>query len=386
MKKQLLLVLLCLLGSGLAVTAQTLRPAILYKIDCTRLSVKIQSVGQTSIMYFEKSAPTTRRTISRARVWKIAFTNGTTQIITPIEEGQPVVAAAPAPAPVVAAVAPDQIMLKDKTVLSGTVLRRSTDSLFYQPANAAPMRVLLSQVDWIRYADGREEVIAVAPPIVAPVPSAATYQASPQTVSKPVFMADSYNRLQVSIGPDVSFFPASFNKEHLWISDTTGFGMKQNAGASLRVDFRIIRPIALSFSAGYAGWELVRNFSREGKPAGTETVKLTRIPVMVGVKIYPTKSGLYLLPEAGASLLFTSLTADAGTPDAASESTSKVAINFGAGVGYEVRAGSLLLDLGARYTAMSVKNLSFTINNTTISESVNMFTVRLGIGFGAMKK
>ena len=380
MKKQLQLLLLCLLISVSAVTAQTLRPAILYKIDRTRLSVKIQLVGQTSIVFFEKSAPTTKRVLSRTNVWKIAYTNGTTQIITPLND--------PAPAAVVAL---DEIILRDSTKLSGSILRRTADSLFYTApgsGTAVPTAIRLSQIDRLNYADGRQEVIAPAPVVeVAPAPAPVTnYQASPQVVSKSVIAASAFNQLQVSIGPELSFFPGFVNKDHLWISDTIGFGMKQNAGASLRVDYRFIRPVAVSFSVGYAGWELVRNFSREQKPVGSETVKLTRIPVQIGLKIYPDQGGLYLLPEAGVTLLQSSLTADADTPDAKSESVNKMVVNYGAGFGYEIRKGGFLLDLGLRYTLTSVSGLTYAINSTTIQESVHSFSVRLGIGFGSMKK
>lgn len=381
MKKQLqLLLLLCLLIAASVATAQTLRPAVLHKIDRTRLSVKIQLVGQNSIVFFEKSAPTTKRVLSRAKVWKIVYTNGTTQVITPIPD------AAPTPAIVL-----DEIILRDSTKLSVSILRRTDDSLFYAVPNsgtAVPGAVLLSQVDRLKYANGRQETMAPAPVIeVAPAPAPiSNYQAIPQVVSKPARSADAFNRLQVGVGPEVSFFPAFLNKDHLWISDTVGFGMTQNVGASLRVDYRIVRPIAISFSVGYAGWELVRNFSREQKAVGACTVKLTRIPVQVGLKIYPDRGGLYLLPEAGVTLLQSSLTTDVGTPDSQSESVNKMVVNYGGGVGYEIRKGTILLDLGLRYTLTSVSGLTYTINSTTIQESVHSFSVRLGIGFGTMKK
>ncbi len=380
MKKQLQLLLLCLFVSAPAVTAQTLRPAVLHKIDRTRLSVKIQLVGQNSIVFFEKSAPTTKRVLSRAKVWKIVYTNGTTQVITPIPNATPT-----------AVIALDEIILRDSTRLSGSILRRTNDSLFYaapSSGTAAPKAVLLSQVDRLKYADGRQETIAPAPVVeVAPTPApVSNYRAIPQAVAKPARSTDAFNRLQVSIGPEVSFFPAFLNKDNLWISDTVGFGMAQNVGASLRIDYRIVRPVAISFSVGYAGWELARNFSREQKPVGTETVKLTRIPVQVGLKIYPTSGGLYLLPEAGVTLLQSSLTAEAGTPDTQSESVNKMVVNYGAGFGYEIRKGAILLDLGLRYTLTSVSGLTYAINSTTIDESVHSFSVRLGIGFGAMKK
>ncbi len=152
MKKQLQLLLLCLLVSASVATAQALRPAILHKIDRTRLSVKIQLVGQNSIVFFEKSAPTTKRVLSRAIVWKIVYTNGTTQVITPIPD------AAPTPALVL-----DEIILRDSTRRSGSILRRTSDSLYYAVPNsgtAASTAVLLSEVDRLKYADGRQEVIA----------------------------------------------------------------------------------------------------------------------------------------------------------------------------------------------------------------------------------
>ncbi len=225
--------------------------------------------------------------------------------------------------------------------------------------------------------------VVEAAPAPAPISS---YQAIPQVVGKPARSTDAFNRLQVSIGPEVSFFPAFLNKDHLWISDTVGFGMTQNVGAGLRIDYRIVRPVAISVSVGYAGWELVRNFSREQKPVGAETVKLTRIPVQIGLKIYPDKGGLYLLPEAGITLLQSSLTANAGTPDSQSESVNKIMVSYGGGVGYEIRKGAILLDLGLRYTLTSVSGLTYTLNSTTIQESVHSLSVRLGFGFGTMKK
>lgn len=352
MKIPLRFLIVCFWFVAQMAVAQILRPAVLHKLDKSSLPVKIDRVNPTNIVYVEASAPKVKKVIGRNQVWKIVYANGTTQVITPLTGTNY------KPNPVTAAK-----MAADATALTPPETNRPD-------ASATPAPTLATG--------------SASPPTAAPsAPTSRSTTPQANVFSTP--RDDEFNRLQLSVGPEMSFFPSFINKDRAWVNDTIGFGMKQNVGFGLRADYRIIRPVAVSFSVGYAGWELVRNFSREGVPAGTETVKLTRIPVQGGLKLYPDKGGLYLMPEAGVTLLRASLSA-ADATSAATESVSKTAVNYGGSIGYEIRKGSVLLDLSVRYNLMNVKGLAFATNSTTIDESVHAVSVRLGIGFGTLKK
>ena len=330
--------------------AQTSRPAVLHKLNQSSVPVKIDKVNPTNIVYVEASAPTVKKVIARNQVWKIVYANGTTQVITPLT------GAKPKPRPVTVTQSAPAVAAAPKT----STTTPETD------ATPAP---------------------TLATGSASPAPSAPTSRsAASQATVFSVPRDDEFNRLQVSVGPEFSVFPSFINKNRAWVNDTIGFGMKQNLSFGIRADYRIIRPVAVSFSVGYAGWELVRNFSRDGVPSGTETVKLTRIPVQGGLKLYPDRGGLYLMPEGGVTLLNASLTAEEGAAGTVTESVNKTAVNYGGSVGYEIRKGPILLDLSVRYNLMNVSGVAFSINSTTISESVHAVSVRLGIGFGTLKK
>ena len=170
--------------------AQTLRPAVLHKLDRSSVPVKINSVNPTNIVYAEASAPTVKKVIARNQVWKIVYSNGTTQVITPLTSGKP----------------------KPKT-MAQSAPAVVTD---LKTTNAAP------QTD-----DMPAPTLATGS--VPPAPSAPTSRsAAPQANVFSVPRDDEFNRLQVNIGPEFSFFPSFINKNRAWVNDTIGFGMKQN--------------------------------------------------------------------------------------------------------------------------------------------------------------
>ncbi len=391
-----LLLFALLLISGLTL-AQTPRTDVIHKVDRTTVNVKIDELTDTGILYFEPSAPKAKKTIARSQVWKIVFSDGSTETITPIAGDKP---------------GTDQITLIDQTVVPGKVTRRDDRKVYYtkpnDPANTQ-YELLLSRIDRIRYTDGREEVFRKTPggsvaasPVVA-VPVKPTVDASPATVSQssqkrassnndsaPGASASyvdpkAFSRIHLTIGPEFAYYPSPLNKDRAWLDDSTGFGMKQNVGASLRFDYALLRRVAVSLTAGYYGWELVRKYTRDGVGEYDETKKLTQIPVQLGVKLYPVGS-FYIMPEGGVTMLFSSVKTSDTHPTPANESVTSTPITYGGSLGYEIRGKALLLDLSLRYQILNVNNLRFDNFNQSLSEQVNIGSIRLGIGFHSSKK
>ena len=137
-----------LLTSGIAL-AQATRTDVLHKLDRTTVNVKIDELTDTDIVYIEPAVPKVKKTIARNKVWKVVFSDGSTEVITPVAGAT--------------AAATDQIMLIDQTVVPGKVVRRDDRKLYYtkpnDPANTQ-YELLLTRIDRIQYASGRIETFS----------------------------------------------------------------------------------------------------------------------------------------------------------------------------------------------------------------------------------
>ncbi|MEZ0540252.1 hypothetical protein [Fibrella arboris] len=295
---------------------------MVYKLDKSTLAVKIDELTETGVVYREPANPTVKQTLPRAEVWKVVFSDGSVETISPLPEEKVVTTPAPSTA---------------------------------SPGTSSP-------------------TAASASSTYSPSRAVATYA----NVNK-------FSHFHITVGPEFAYYPEFLNKGKAWLSDSTGFGMKQNIGASIRVDYQFLKPVAISLTAGYYGWELTRKYTRDGSAEYSETKKLTQIPVQVGLKIYPL-GGLYIMPEGGATLLMSSVSTSEGHPTPANESVKSTPITYGGSLGYEIRGKALLIDLSLRYQLLNVKNLSFTEFQQTLSEQVGIASFRLGIGFNSPKK
>ena len=387
--KSLLLGWLLLVGS--LSLAQTTRTDLIYKIDGSTIKGKVDKLTDAGIIYTGTTLPKSQKMIPRRQVSKIAFGDGRMVIITP---------------KAVSGMATDKITLTDQTVVTGKVIRRDDLKLYYTKSNDptnTQQELSLSQLDRIQYADGREDTISKpsavstpATPVVSPAQSAETTapdNARPKLVasesySAPATSASTKNtgafaRVHVTIGPEISLFSQSGVAR--WSNQYSGLGMNQSIGASLRFDYRLIQAVAVSFTGGYYQWELVRNYLQNNTEKYDETIQLTRIPIQVGAKLCPYK-GFYLLPEAGVNLLMSSAKTSGAHPAPTNEQSSTTPITYGASLGYEFNLGGLLLDLSGRYQILNVKNLNFGAIAPSLTEQVQFGSLRLGIGFNALKK
>ncbi|CCH52909.1 hypothetical protein BN8_01950 [Fibrisoma limi BUZ 3] len=195
----------------------------------------------------------------------------------------------------------------------------------------------------------------------------------------------SFGRIHLTVGPEFSYYPGGLNKDRDWLDDSTGFGMKQNIGASLRFDYQFLSWIGVSATAGYFGWELVRKYTRDGVSEYNETKRLTQIPLQLGIKIYPVGS-FYIMPEGGVNLLSGSVKTTDTHPTPADESVSATPVTYGASLGYEIRSNALLIDLSIRYQILNVSNFNYSAFGQRLNESVNVAGFRIGIGLNTLKK
>ncbi|MEZ0607729.1 hypothetical protein ACAW74_04385 [Fibrella sp. WM1] len=309
--------------------------------------------------------------------------------------------AAPKPAaPRPAMTYTDQLYRLDQSMLAVRIAEVTDTTILYYTATLPGKKQALARREVWKLAFGDGSQLAITPLPTAAPPVAETVAAAPlppptEAPSAPVVASTApaarypgdkrFSRLHITIGPELALYPATLNKERAWLSDSTGFGMKQNVGGSLRVDVQLVRWAAVSITAGYAGWELVRSYTRDGFSEYTETKRLTQVPLQFGIKLYPV-GGLYLLPEGGINLLFSSVKTSVGHPTPADESVSATPLTYGASAGVELRVNSLLLDLSLRYQLLNVKNLRFSGLNQTLNEQVAITAIRVGIGFQSQKK
>jgi len=194
-----------------------------------------------------------------------------------------------------------------------------------------------------------------------------------------------FGRINLTVGPEFSYYPGGLNKDRDWLDDSTGFGMKQNIGVSLRFGYQFLPWLGVSATAGYFGWELVRKYTRDGVSEYNETKRLTQIPLQLGIKIYPVGS-FYIMPEGGVNLLAASVKTTDTHPTPADESVRSTPVTYGASLGYEIRSNAFLLDLSVRYHLLNVSNFNYAAFRQRLNESVNVVGFRIGIGLNMLKK
>ncbi|GAB4025614.1 hypothetical protein [Spirosoma koreense] len=367
-----------LIVSSLAL-AQSSRTDALYKLDRTSIDVKIDELTDTDVIYVDPATPKVKKTIARRQVWKIVFSDGSTETITPLTDKT---------------TDTDQITLIDQTTVQGNVTRRDDRKLYYTKPNDptnTQYELLLSRLGRIHYATGKDEVFSKTggnavnnqPAIRAEKTIDAAPMADNSAPAASYSDPAAFSRIHLTVGPEFAYYPGLLNKDRAWLNDSTGFGMKQNIGVSLRFDYLLLRRLAVSATVGYYGWELVRKYTREGISEYSETKRLTQIPVQIGFKIYPLSS-FYVMPEGGATLLFSSYKTSDAHPEPSNESTQATPITYGGSIGYEIRRNALLLDFSLRYQILGVHNLHSP--DFTINENLNITSLRIGIGFGTSRK
>ncbi len=403
------LIFFSLLAMNGIAQAQTNSTDVLHKTDRSTILGRIDEVGETEVIYFDAAAPAVKKTIAKTQLWKIVFTDGSQE-----EFNEPRAVAGP---PLSGGGSrPDLIVLKggDRLIEARDVVVDGKNLRYHRASDPSGklQTIALNKVQGIRFADGREEkLVAVVrekttkvktaktktpkeKTAKAPKPKAPKTTVPKQVASKPKTPAAeklprpasdprSFYRINLTVGPELAYFPSGLNKD--WVSDSVGLGLQQNLGFSLRFDYRVARPVAISLTAGYSGWELVRRYTLNGADQYQETQKLTRIPLQLGVKVYLVK-GLYLMPEGGVNLLMSSIKTSEAHPSPQSTSTTTTPITYGASLGYEAHLGKALVELSARYQILDVKDLNLNTLGQSYSNQVQFASVRLGIGFSARRK
>ena len=291
----------------------------------------------------------------------------------------------------------DVIYKTDQSTINAKVDEMTdTDVRYFVAAMPTTKQALARNEVWkIVFSDGSVEVITA--PATNVVPTATDNATSPTTATPlrsesagykaPVATGRyrapaNYGRLNVTVGPEASLY--TLMNQTRWTNEYAGLGMNQNIGGSLRIDYRLVKALAVSLTGGYSRWDLVRNYQLGGVEKYDETVQLTRIQALAGIKIYA--GSLYLLPEGGVNLTTTKTTTSGAHPKPTNEQASSTPITYGASLGYEFNMGSFLIDLSGRYQILDVKNLSFGAISPALTEKIQFASLRVGIGFSAFRK
>ncbi|GAB3926008.1 hypothetical protein [Larkinella terrae] len=269
----------------------------------------------------------------------------------------------------------------DRSTLNVKVDEVTETDVVYFEATAPTVRKMLPKNGlWkLVFADGSTEVFNQPTELPAAPPLESVAQRKDSTFRKPP-TSPGY-RINLTVGTEVSYFPAGLNKD--WVDDSLGYGMDQNLGFSVRFDYRFIRPLAASLTVGYSQWELLRRYTQNGSDQYQETVTMRRIPLQAGLKIY-VANHFFLLPSGGINLLTIKRKASETHPNPTAENTSSTPITYGASLGYEFHAGRFLVDLSGQYQLLNIRQTTSAPGSAT-QQKVQFAGLRLGLGFSTKK-
>lgn len=264
---------------------------------------------------------------------------------------------------------PDSIHLTDGTVIKALVEEIGEKEIRYKAfpvTSESVLSVPVSKVIKVIFSNGDEEVFTSisAAEQVKPTPQTAKAETIdaidtplPGTLELPKKLS-----IGVYIQPDFLIEGSPY-----WKSNKEGFGLDRNLGFGLTVGYRISPKIGVTLSAGYANWTLLRNYTEEGQFLYKEEVNLLRVPALIGLKYYFGNS-IYIMPEAGTSFLKSKTTSTEFGEKVITADQTTFPISYGAAIGFEKKAGPVLLDLSGRY-------------QFTGHEDGQLASVRLGISF-----
>lgn len=206
----------------------------------------------------------------------------------------------------------------------------------------------------------------VEPVVSAPIPTPS--ETTTQTYIKP----KKKNVFSISLGAELN--QALGSESNAWKS-ADGVGILRSLGLSANFNFRFSKAFGVVIQTGFSQFEVQRNYNTEGVLQFTANDKLQRIPIQLGLRVYPF-ANFYIQPNAGGQLLnLISATSDDHPNGKTNYNTSGLKLGYGGVVGYELHIKKLFLDISGQYQIIANKNFAGS------SEALNYTGLRVGIGF-----
>ncbi|MCF0075181.1 porin family protein [Dyadobacter sp. CY261] len=277
---------------------------------------------------------------------------------------------------------PDLIFTRNKSVLEARIDSVGAESVYYHSfsrAEKVPLKLLLTEIVSVRFADGREQRFDKQPAHTVERISAGVKKeksANLQEEPKRVKSVDKGHRpaITMTIGAEGMHMLGNDN----WVKDDEKAAFGNGVGATAALDLHLTGHFALSVSGGYNQWRVSRNYVEDGQTRFSAKTSFIEIPLHLGLKLYPFK-GLYLMPEGGYHIY----TFEYQDGTELSENITGGSLAYGGRVGYELRTGVFLMDISAKYNLVNIGDLG---NGFAGMGPARYAGVRLGVGFIKRKK
>ena len=359
------LLLFLLVVVTITAQAQT-RSDLIYKTDKTSFSAVVDEIGEAEIMYY-LPADASKRTllrISRKQVWKIVYNTGEIEMINEPSVTSPVVSTA---APTKA----DRIFLKNKTMLTGKVVKVSDQKIEYRRDDSGPLYELLRKdLARIEYGNGSIEAFE------SKVSQSAKPKKPEPAEEKEVIEKKETNlagKFSATAGLDAGYYLGT----KFWTHKEDGLGFLTSLGGSLRLNYKINKPVGAYFTTGYSGASVERNYLNGDVTAYKETYSMAGAHAGLGVK-YFLKESVYVLVEGRANFLKLKETyTEDGDED--KYAVSAMCPSLSAGIGFTKKISRLVVeaDIHYRFTQSAFKD---------IKDPIHIVGARLGIGLADIFK
>lgn len=163
-----------------------------------------------------------------------------------------------------------------------------------------------------------------------------------------------------------------------WSNIQTGIGMLQGFGGGLMFNFYLSKRVGFTVQGGYSKWMVERRYvspAPEKELQYTADETLTRIPVQLGVKLYPFHNAYFHVFGGGQLLKRVTATSELHPLGLQTLSTQSFQPAVGGALGFEKYFGSMFIDFAAQY------NLVLTNSFQEITDPLHFAGIRIGLGF-----
>ncbi|WP_090373946.1 hypothetical protein [Dyadobacter sp. SG02] len=276
---------------------------------------------------------------------------------------------------------PDLIFTRNKTVLEAKIDSVGTESVYYHSfiqAGKGPLKLSLTEVTSVRYADGREQTFDRQPVQSGERINVKKEKRTSSRQDKPKREKPKDTGRRPVVSATIAAEGMRMLGNDNWVKDDEKAAFENGVGATAALDLHLTGRFAVSVSGGYNQWRVSRNYAENGEVKFNAKTSFTEIPLHLGLKLYPFK-GLYLMPEGGYHIY----TFDYQDGTELSEKIAGGSVAYGGRIGYELRTGVFLMDISAKYNLVNVGDLG---NGFSGMGAARYAGVRLGVGFIQRKK
>ncbi len=187
----------------------------------------------------------------------------------------------------------------------------------------------------------------------------------------------------LTIGGEAAQILASQSPQ--WADGTVGPGFRLGFGGSIQVSRRFGRWVGVLVEPGYRQWESGRIYKQDGVFNYDESIKLKRIQIMIGTKIYPIKKNFYLMPSGTISgfQLITNFS-EKHPVSVVTDRQQGLYAGFGGELGYEFGSKKFFGEVSVQYGNMKPVGQPI-VWYFNLNEPMHTVSIRLAIGFKTFK-